>query len=66
MEVIDDEVLLPAMLDAVAYNTVAKTMDREGAAQQDFLSVLMAEVMSAGRSMFSGKICIMQRQESAN
>ena len=27
---IDDEVLLPAMLDAVAYNTVAKTMDREG------------------------------------
>lgn len=30
VEVIDDEVLLPAMLDAVAYNTVAKTMDREG------------------------------------
>ena len=66
VEVIDDEVLLPAMLDAVAYNTVAKTMDREGGGQQDFLSVLMAEVISAGRSMFSGKICIMQRQESAN
>lgn len=30
VEVIDDEVLLPAMLDAVAYNTVAKTIDREG------------------------------------
>lgn len=30
VEIIDDEVLLPAMLDAVAYNTVAKTMDREG------------------------------------
>ena len=30
VEIIDDEVLLPAILDAVAYNTVAKTMDREG------------------------------------
>lgn len=32
--------------DAVAYNTVAKTMDREGGGTARFSSVLMAEVMS--------------------
>ncbi len=30
VEIIDDEVLLPALLDAVTYNTVTRTMDREG------------------------------------
>lgn len=30
VEIIDDDVLLPAMLDAVTYNTVSRTMDRAG------------------------------------
>lgn len=50
VELIDDEVLLPAMLDAVVFNTVSKTMDREGGGTARFSFKI------DGRSELSGSI----------